>query len=74
MTSNAAKNNNTNGRLVVLEHSSRILADNPLGDPMSALFPSGCRLSTMPAEGYAVSRCSSTWWATPAQDGRIPTG
>ena len=66
------------GTVVVLEHSSRILADNPLGDPhvrkLAVWLPAAVRRSRGEDAGAGDSRCSTTWWASPDRGSRTSAG
>ena len=65
------------GTLVVLEHDSKILRDNPLGDPhvrkLHVWLPPQYNEGPRAARAGA-SRCSTTWWASWARARRTPRG
>ncbi|MBK6453415.1 MAG: hypothetical protein IPF84_13215 [Proteobacteria bacterium] len=67
----------TDGTVVVLEHRSKILADNPLGDPAERKLGDSCRTNTtaMPRTVAAGdSRCSTTSSGSRAPALRTSTG
>ncbi len=69
------------GTTVILEHDSRVLADNPLGDPhirkLAVWLPPGYdegRRAGRPPAAAAAIRCSSTSSASRGPASRTSTG
>ena len=62
------------GTVVVLEHHSKILADNPLGDPsrrkLAVWLPPRIRRCARAAVPAVASRCCTTWWVSPDRASR----
>jgi len=62
----------SSGTVVVLEHTSKVLKGNALGDPhVRKAWCVACRRSTTKAETNADSRCCMTWLDSPDPAWRI---